>query len=128
VTKAIPSLADMDGEITALRKLARRYAEITQRRQSMPPPGAVIFATPFDPACVEAMPTRQQVFHDIAAADPEEASLYFAIREIGWKFFATGGLDLMRDALDAADDGCCIATIDAIWCAIGSKAAGHWWS
>jgi hypothetical protein len=74
------------------------------------------------------MPTRQQVFHDIAAADPEEASLYFAIREIGWKFFATGALALMRGALDAIDDGCCIATIDATWCGIGNEAGGYWWS
>ncbi len=122
------NLADIGKERAVLSTLARRYDEIAQRRQVMPPPGAVICATPFDPACVEAMPTRQQVFHDIAKADPEEASLYFAIREIGWKLFATGRLDLMRAALDAIDDGCCIATIDAIWCGIGNKAGGCWWS
>jgi hypothetical protein len=96
------NLADMGKELAALSKLARRYDEITQQRQLANLAfDAVVRATPFNADHLKNIPKREEEFLYLAKEDPEEASLYFAIREIGWKFFATGALALMPRLFNA---------------------------
>jgi hypothetical protein len=129
MTDSFTRVADLNDEIAALRKFARRHDEILeQKRRAMPQPDTAFTATPFDPDCLRDIPTRQEEFLLLAQSDPEEAAVRHGIREIGLRLCAIGGVDLMRAVLDDIDDGSCIAIVDSMWAGIGHNVAGYWWT
>jgi hypothetical protein len=64
-----------------------------------------------------------------AARDGIEESLHASIREEGWRAFASGGLDAMRELADRAsgESNVLHAIIDCRWDGIGIEASGYWW-
>jgi hypothetical protein len=63
-----------------------------------------------------------------AARDGIEESLHASIREEGWRAFASGGLDAMRDLADRAsgESNVLYAIIDHRWDGIGAEASDYW--
>ena len=63
-----------------------------------------------------------------AAEDGIEQSLLASIREEGWRAFAEGGLDAMRQLADRAsgEDDRRLTILDHQWDGIGTDRHGHW--
>jgi len=62
------------------------------------------------------------------AEDSVVQSLVASIREEGWRAFAEGGLEAMRELADRAcgDDGVLLTILDPRWDGIGTDRRGHW--
>jgi hypothetical protein len=65
---------------------------------------------------------------EAAAEDGVEQSLVASIREEGWRAFAEGGLEAMRELADRAcgDNGYLLSILDGRWDGIGTDRRGHW--
>jgi len=57
-----------------------------------------------------------------------EQALLASIRDEGWRAFAQGGLDAMRELADRAsgEDGLMLTILDREWDGIGTDRRGHW--
>jgi hypothetical protein len=63
-----------------------------------------------------------------AARDGIEESLHASIREEGWRAFASGGCDAMRELAGQAsgESNVLYAIIEHCWDGIGTEASGYW--
>jgi hypothetical protein len=87
--------------------------------------------TPVDFAALDdgPVPPRWVSCLERAARDGVEESLHASIREEGWRAFAWGGLDAMRELADraSAESDVLYTLIDFHWDGIGAEASGYWW-
>lgn len=106
------------------RREMKRRAE---REAAAPPRTGKLFPPPFvlpDPATI---PNRWESLLELAERDPAAAVDRLHARDIGWRLYAMGDVDAMRDCLDLIESGAALSYVDAAWDGIGAPGGGTWW-
>ena len=130
MTNPVPEASNADHAVDpAARLLRQMLGTLMQHRQAQADSESEDNLKSLDEILAIMPPPPRWIRHmEAAAKDGVDKSLVASIREEGWRAFAEGGLDAMRQLANQAcgDDGRLLTLLDHRWDGIGTRRHGHW--
>ncbi|MGH7071963.1 MAG: hypothetical protein ACREFO_18410 [Acetobacteraceae bacterium] len=123
-------MANVDWEVAVLRDLAaaeRARRAVNDAKHSASKPerhsGTALRLEVVDSESLTEIPRRHVSAIDETLQNPWRMAIRTQVREVGWRLYASGGMDAMHKALDkfedATNDGRFVVVIDHAWNMIG---------